>query len=183
MSFRSVWLTSIAPRIGSLGDLLRSPARNSSGGYHDESTPTRRRRALMRGRKPRPFSVAPGDLPLLQEVARSRSLLFFQVQHARIVLAVAEGQRVQEVAAQMRCDPSTVWRLCRRYEQGGLAWLLADLPRRFPPCSGPRSSNWPAWSQWPRGCTSPTGAARIWPVRPSPTASSRPSARRWSAAS
>lgn len=83
----------------------------------------------MRGRKPRPFSVAPGDLPLLQEVARSRSLLFFQVQHARIVLAVAEGQRVQEVAAQMRCDPSTVWRLCRRYEQGGLAWLLADLPR------------------------------------------------------
>jgi hypothetical protein len=33
----------------------------------------------MRGRKPRPFAVAPGDLPLLQEVARSRSLLFFPV--------------------------------------------------------------------------------------------------------
>lgn len=143
----------------------------------------------MRGRKPRPFAVAPGDLPLLQEVARSRSLLFFPVQHARIVLAVAEGQRVQEAAAPMRCDPSTVWRRGRRDEQGGLAWLLADRPRcgrppaDFPPCSGPRSSHWPASSQGPRGGASPTGAARIGPVRPSPTASSRPSARRWSAAS
>lgn len=92
----------------------------------------------MRGRKPRPLPLAPGDLPILQEIARSRSLPFFQVQHARVVLAIAEGRRVQAVASQMRCDPSTVWRLCRRYEQGGLARLLADLPhcgcpRRFPP--------------------------------------------------
>ena len=83
----------------------------------------------MRGRKPLPLSLAPGDRPILQEVARSRSLPFYQVQHARVVLAIAEGQRVQEVAAWMRCDPSTVWRLCRRYEQGGLDRLLADLPR------------------------------------------------------
>jgi transposase len=88
----------------------------------------------MRGRKPRSLTLAPGDLPLLQEVAQSRSLPFFQVQHSRVVLAVAEGQRVQTVASRMQCDPSTVWRLCRRYEQGGLAQLLADLPR----CGSPQ---------------------------------------------
>ena len=112
-----------------LVDLLRSPARNSWGGYHDESTPTLGGESLMRGRKPLPLSLAPGDLPILQEVARSRSLPFYQVQHARVLLAIVEGQRVQEVAAGMRCDPSTVWRLCRRYEQGGLDRLLADLAR------------------------------------------------------
>src|SRR5512142_792140 len=87
----------------------------------------------MRGRKPRPLSLAPGDLPILQEIARSRSLPSFQVQHAQIVLAIAEGRRVQEVVAHLRCDPSTVWRLCRRSEQGGLARLLADLPRSGSP--------------------------------------------------
>jgi hypothetical protein len=69
----------------------------------------------MRGRRPLPLSLSPGDRSILQEVARSRSLPFYQVQHARVVLAIAEGQRVQEVAAGMRCDTSTVWRLCRRY--------------------------------------------------------------------
>src|ERR1700694_5026882 len=44
-----------------------------------------------------------------------------------------------------------------------------------PPCNGPRSSDWPAWNRSPRACTSPTGPARTWPVRPSLTGSSRPS--------
>ena len=46
----------------------------------------------MRGRKPRPVAVADPDLPILQAVARSRRLPWFQVQHARIVLAVATGE-------------------------------------------------------------------------------------------
>jgi hypothetical protein len=45
----------------------------------------------MRGRKPRPLTVAAADAPLLQAVARSSYLPFYQVQHARIVLAVAGG--------------------------------------------------------------------------------------------
>ena len=40
----------------------------------------------MRGRKPRPLTIAADDAPILQAVARSRHLAFFQVQHARIVL-------------------------------------------------------------------------------------------------
>jgi putative transposase len=87
----------------------------------------------MRGRRPRPFCLAPDDLLPLQRVARSRRLPYAQVQHARIALAAAAGRRVGEVAAQHRCDPSTVWRLCRRYEQGGLPRLLADRPRSGSP--------------------------------------------------
>jgi hypothetical protein len=47
----------------------------------------------MRGRRPRPLRLAPDDLAPLQQVARSHCLPFAQVQHARIVLAAAAGQR------------------------------------------------------------------------------------------
>ena len=83
----------------------------------------------MRGRKPRPLILAAPDLPILQAVARARHLAWFQVQHARIVLAVAGGDPIQAVASRLECDPATVWRVCRRYEQGGLKALLLDEPR------------------------------------------------------
>lgn len=83
----------------------------------------------MRGRKPRPFFLHTADLPRLHRVGDSRSLPYATVQHARIVLAVAEGHRIQDVARLHECDPATVWRLCRRYERGGLPRLLDDLPR------------------------------------------------------
>jgi hypothetical protein len=83
----------------------------------------------MRGRKPRPFSLLSADLPTLYQFAHSRTLAFATVQRARIVLAIADGQCIQDVAVLHQCDPATVWRLCRRYEQGGLYRLLDDLPR------------------------------------------------------
>src|SRR5436853_387836 len=45
----------------------------------------------MRGRRPRPLSLAPADQPLLTAIARSRQLSWFEVQRARVVLAVADG--------------------------------------------------------------------------------------------
>src|SRR5262245_23699731 len=87
----------------------------------------------MRGRKPRSLTIQPADTPLLQAVARSRRLAWFQVQHARIVLAVAAGERVGQVASRLECDRATVWRVCRRYEQGGLKKLLVDDPREGRP--------------------------------------------------
>ena len=83
----------------------------------------------MRGRKPRPLTVPDADTPVLQAVARSRRLAWFQVQHARIVLAVAGGEPIQAVASRLECDRATVWRVCRRYEHGGLKELLLDDPR------------------------------------------------------
>jgi hypothetical protein len=55
----------------------------------------------MRGRKPPSLTIASADRSILQHVAHSRSLPWFQVQHARIVLAVAPGERVQAVACHM----------------------------------------------------------------------------------
>src|SRR3954470_9543994 len=82
----------------------------------------------MRGRKPRPLTIAAADLPILQAVARARCLAWFQVQHARIVLAVAAGEAIGAIADRLECDPATVWRVSRRYEQGGLRTLLLDEP-------------------------------------------------------
>ena len=83
----------------------------------------------MRGRKPRRVRIATSDISTLQQVARSRMLPWFQVQRARVILAVADGERIQTVALQMQCDPSTVWRICRRYEQGGIERLLSEALR------------------------------------------------------
>jgi len=87
------------------------------------------RRLPMRGRQPTPLTISAADRPILEAVARSRRLSWFQVQHARIVLAVAGGEPVYDVAARLECHRATVWRICRRYEQGGLSKLLLDDPR------------------------------------------------------
>ena len=92
----------------------------------------------MRGRKPHSITVAPGDVPVLERVARSRTLPWFQVQRARMVLAVAAGERIQAIAGHLQCHPRTVWRTCRYYEQGGLEQLFSEFPRagrslRIPP--------------------------------------------------
>jgi hypothetical protein len=63
----------------------------------------------MRGRKPRLLTIAAQDLPILQAVTRARHLPWFQVQHARIVLAVAGGEAIGSVAARIEWDPATVW--------------------------------------------------------------------------
>jgi len=83
----------------------------------------------MRGRKPRCLSLVAHDKAILEKIGRSRTLPWFQVQRARAILAIARGERVQTVAWQMQCVPSTVWRMCRRYEQNGLEGLLAEAPR------------------------------------------------------
>ena len=48
------------------------------------------------------------------------------MRRARILLALAAGQRKCDVAAQMECGEATVWRACERYRRDGLEGLLAD---------------------------------------------------------
>src|SRR5579872_1005733 len=83
----------------------------------------------MRGRKPHSLTVAAADTPILQAVAHSRHLSFFQVERARIVLAVAAGEPIQSVVSRLECGRATVWRVCRRYTEGGLQKLLLEAPR------------------------------------------------------
>src|SRR3954453_23695680 len=97
-----------------------------SSGYDGDRPCSYSGGVAMRGRKPRPLTIAAADAPILRAVARSRHLSFFQVEHARIVLAVAAGEPIQSVASRLECDRATVWRVCRCYEQGGLEKLLRD---------------------------------------------------------
>ena len=80
----------------------------------------------MRGRKPKKLTIAPADAETLHTVAHSSSLPWFQVQRAKIVLALAVGEPHCSVATRLECDQTTVWRVSQRYRQGGLANLLAD---------------------------------------------------------
>jgi hypothetical protein len=68
----------------------------------------------------------PSDYTVLRWIARGENLHAFQAQRAQIVLAIASGERTQEVAEKVGCDEATVWRICRKYEQMGLSGLLAD---------------------------------------------------------
>ena len=83
----------------------------------------------MRGRRPHPIAIAPGDEPILRQIARSQSLPWYQVRRARTVLAIAAGERTRVVADGMQCDVDTVRRTCRRYEQSGLPGLLSHPER------------------------------------------------------
>jgi hypothetical protein len=80
----------------------------------------------MRGRRPDKVTVARRDQDFLHRVAHSGSLPWFQVQRAKIVLAIAAGERQCSVAARLECDTATVWRACERYRYGGLGDLFAD---------------------------------------------------------
>ena len=67
---------------------------------------------------------APRDRPALSREEQARRAV--AEERARIVLAIAEGQRTQTVAEAHGCDEATVWRTCRRYELLGITGLLAD---------------------------------------------------------
>jgi transposase len=80
----------------------------------------------MRGRRPEKLTLARHDADALRAVAHSDSLPWFQVRRAKIVLAIAAGERRCSVAARLECDEATVWRTCERYRQDGLVSLFAD---------------------------------------------------------
>lgn len=96
----------------------------------------------MSGRHPIPVVLAEPDLLVLQETARSQSLPFWQVRRARTLLAVADGERIKDVAQRLGCGIATVRRTCRLYQNGGLGAALYRIkppgrPARLSP-PGPR---------------------------------------------
>lgn len=80
----------------------------------------------MRGRRPEDLAIARRDVDVLHATAPSGPSPWFPVQRAKIVLAIAAGERPCTVAARVECDEATVWRACERYRRGGLASLFAD---------------------------------------------------------
>src|SRR5260370_11506789 len=82
----------------------------------------------MRGRRPEKRTIARRDEDALHSTAHSGSLPWFQVQRAKIVLAIAGGERPCSVAARLECDEATVWRACPRDPPDGVAGFFAHRP-------------------------------------------------------
>ena len=73
----------------------------------------------MRERKPDVLTIVSPDISELERIAHSDALPWYQVRRARIVLGIAAGQRREDIASQLECDDSTIWRTCQRYRQFG----------------------------------------------------------------
>src|SRR5436305_5854779 len=80
----------------------------------------------MRGRKPESLTIPSSDVGALEQLAHRDTSPWYQVRRARIILGIASGQRQEDLASQLGCDASTVWRTCQRYRNLGLGGLLAD---------------------------------------------------------
>jgi transposase len=83
----------------------------------------------MRGRKPEVLTILSADVSELERIAHSDAAPWYQVRRARIVLGIAAGQRREDLATQVECEESTIWRTCQRYRDSGLSALLADRGR------------------------------------------------------
>ena len=92
------------------------------------------------------LTIARRHADVLQAAAHSGSLPWFQVQRAKIVLAIAAGERQCSVAGRLECDEATVWRASHVIARG--AWrvcsptagkVIRAARSRFPPCNGHKS--------------------------------------------
>lgn len=94
----------------------------------------------MRGRKPRGVELKPEDVPKLEALVHSGKTEQRTARRARVLLGMRRGERVKQLSERVEQDPSTVWRVCRRYEERGIE-AVYDAPRsgRPPEISPPRA--------------------------------------------
>jgi transposase len=94
----------------------------------------------MRGRKPRGVELKPEDVPKLEALVHSGKTEQRTARRARVLLGMRWGERVKQLSERVEQDPSTVWRVCRRYEERGIE-AVYDAPRsgRPPEISPPRA--------------------------------------------
>lgn len=82
----------------------------------------------MRGRKPRGVELKSEDIPTLETLVRSGKTEQRVVRRARILVGIHRGGRVKQLSDRVEQDPSTIWRVCRRYEERGIE-AVYDAPR------------------------------------------------------
>ena len=95
----------------------------------------------MRGRRPRGVQLQAEDIPVLEALVRSGKTAQRVACRARILLEMDRHERVKLLSKRVEQDPSTVWRVCRRYEERGID-AVYDAPRSGhpPEISPPRES-------------------------------------------
>ena len=82
----------------------------------------------MRGRRPRGVQLKAQDIPVLEALVRSGKTEQRVARRARILLAMGRQERVGLLSERVEQAPSTVWRVCRRYEKRGIE-AVYDAPR------------------------------------------------------
>lgn len=83
----------------------------------------------MRGRKPELVKLKPKDATELRRLLRDGHTPQRVALRARILLACAQAERIQQVATKTEQHRTTIWRVCERYRQAGLSAALYDAPR------------------------------------------------------
>ena len=126
----------------------------------------------MRGRKAEVLTILTPDLSELERVAHSDASPWYQVRSARIVLGIAAGQRREDLASQLECDDSTIWRTCQRYRYLGLVGLLADKRQsnsgrdiEITPVQRAQIVGLACLDLWPKDCTSHIGRVTTLPAK------------------
>jgi hypothetical protein len=97
----------------------------------------------MGGRSPDKFVLKRKDKTFLLEVLRDGQTSLKVARRALILLGRANGQQsIATLEEKVEQDRTTIWRVCGRYEDGGLDAALYDAPRSgrprvFSPASTP----------------------------------------------
>ena len=83
----------------------------------------------MRGRKPHLVSLSESDRGALQRIVRKGKTEQRVARRARVLLAMEKPQtRVEILAEHLEMGRTTIWELCRRYEESGIE-VIYDSPR------------------------------------------------------
>jgi len=110
----------------------------------------------MRGRKPRGVELKSDDIPELEALVRSGKTEQRTARRARVLLGMHRGEQVKQGSKRGEQDPSTIWRVCRRYEKRGIEAVYdAHRSGRPPEISPPQ----PGAGREPG--LHPTGRARV----------------------
>jgi hypothetical protein len=97
----------------------------------------------MGGRSPDKFILKQKDKAFLLQVLRDGHTPLKVARRAQILLGRANGkQSITALGEKVEQDRTTIWRVCERYEDGGLEAALYDAsrsghPRIFSPASTP----------------------------------------------
>ncbi len=84
----------------------------------------------MGGRKPDKFVLKPKDAAFLRELLRNGRTPLRVARRAWILLGRADAeQRIASLVEKVEQDRTTIWRVCARYQEGGLDAALYDAPR------------------------------------------------------
>lgn len=84
----------------------------------------------MRGRKPEKFELKAKDKAFLQKLLRDGQTPLRVARRAQILLRRADQrQRVCVLSEKVEQNAATIWRVCQRYDRGGIQAALYDAAR------------------------------------------------------